>query len=379
MAPQTVKSGGTLRSDTLAAIQDLHHQIAQPNMALVVFHCSNAYDLAVLAHAIPALFGSVPVIGCTSAGEIGLNGYQNGGMVGYSLPRSMVTVAICDFPDIAHFSVQSSHETVKHVHDQLTAQVGPLDLTNAFALMLIDGMSRREEVVTRAVHSGLGMVRLVGGSAGDDMRFHQTSIYYNGRFESNRAVMALVHCTAPFKTFKSQHFVRTGERIVVTGSIPELRLISEINGLPAVDEYARAVGLTKPELSPMVFAAHPVMVRVGGADYIRSIQQVTSEGDLAFYCAIDTGIVLTVAKGIDLVDNLEHTLSEISQDIGPPQLVIGCDCILRNLECQQKNLTDRVSDVLRRYRVIGFSTYGEQYNGMHVNQTFTGIAIGYPS
>jgi signal transduction histidine kinase len=28
--------------------------------------------------------------------------------------------------------------------------------------------------------------------------------------------------------------------------------------------------------------------------------------------------------------------------------------------------------------VIGFATYGEQYNAMHVNQTFTGVAIGQP-
>jgi len=27
--------------------------------------------------------------------------------------------------------------------------------------------------------------------------------------------------------------------------------------------------------------------------------------------------------------------------------------------------------------VIGFATYGEQFNSMHVNQTFTGIAIGH--
>jgi hypothetical protein len=26
--------------------------------------------------------------------------------------------------------------------------------------------------------------------------------------------------------------------------------------------------------------------------------------------------------------------------------------------------------------VVGFSTYGEQYRSMHVNQTFTGVAIG---
>ena len=35
-----------------------------------------------------------------------------------------------------------------------------------------------------------------------------------------------------------------------------------------------------------------------------------------------------------------------------------------------------IGDYLRRQRVIGFNTYGEQYNGMHVNQTFTGVAIG---
>ena len=26
--------------------------------------------------------------------------------------------------------------------------------------------------------------------------------------------------------------------------------------------------------------------------------------------------------------------------------------------------------------MIGFSTYGEQYHAMHINQTFTGVAIG---
>ena len=26
--------------------------------------------------------------------------------------------------------------------------------------------------------------------------------------------------------------------------------------------------------------------------------------------------------------------------------------------------------------VVGFNTYGEQFNGMHINQTMTGVAIG---
>ena len=38
----------------------------------------------------------------------------------------------------------------------------------------------------------------------------------------------------------------------------------------------------------------------------------------------------------------------------------------------------RVLVALERNRVVGFSTYGEQFNGMHVNQTMTGVAIFAP-
>ena len=36
----------------------------------------------------------------------------------------------------------------------------------------------------------------------------------------------------------------------------------------------------------------------------------------------------------------------------------------------------QVADLLETHRTVGFSTYGEQFRGIHVNQTFTGIAIG---
>ena len=46
--------------------------------------------------------------------------------------------------------------------------------------------------------------------------------------------------------------------------------------------------------------------------------------------------------------------------------------------CRSSNalLPGIVSELLAANRVVGFSTYGEQFNAMHVNQTFTGVAIG---
>ena len=56
--------------------------------------------------------------------------------------------------------------------------------------------------------------------------------------------------------------------------------------------------------------------------------------------------------------------------------MLGCDCILRKLEISQSPLKDRISDLKERNNLTGFATYGEQFNGVHVNQTLVGIAIG---
>ena len=53
----------------------------------------------------------------------------------------------------------------------------------------------------------------------------------------------------------------------------------------------------------------------------------------------------------------------------------SCLIILRRLALERAGLTDRMSDLYRRHRVAGFNTYGEQHSGMHVNQTFVGLAF----
>ena len=77
-----------------------------------------------------------------------------------------------------------------------------------------------------------------------------------------------------------------------------------------------------------------------------------------------------------MLENLEKTFKQIRDEIGPPQLVIGCDCILRKLEITQKAQKDSVGEFLLRNNTVGFNTYGEQYRGLHINQTLVGIAIG---
>jgi hypothetical protein len=241
---------------------------------------------------------------------------------------------------------------------------------------LIDGLSEREEVVTRALQNALGDIPVVGGSAGDGLNIARTHVYFDGRFHTDAAVAVLASTPRPFTIFKIQHFVPTNERLVVTEADAAHRVVREINGLPAAEEYARVIGADSRNLQPARFASSPVVVLLDGGNYVRAIQKVCPDGSLKFFCAIEEGLVLRVACGVDLVANMAEAFEQIRGEIGSPELVLGCDCILRKLEIFQNGVTREAHDIFDRNNTVGFSTYGEQYRGVHVNQTLTGIAIG---
>jgi hypothetical protein len=77
-----------------------------------------------------------------------------------------------------------------------------------------------------------------------------------------------------------------------------------------------------------------------------------------------------------LIGNLVARFADLENDIGPPELVIAFDCILRGLELDERRIRGPVGALMDRNNAVGFLTYGEQYEAMHMNQTFVGIAIG---
>lgn len=103
---------------------------------------------------------------------------------------------------------------------------------------------------------------------------------------------------------------------------------------------------------------------------------MNKDKSLTFYCAIEVGLVMTLAKGVDPVTNLKEKLEELFLKIPNPQLLLGCDCILRKLEIVEKGIQGGVSKLLKDLNFVGFSTYGEQFDSIHVNQTLTCLAIG---
>ncbi|MBL6987945.1 MAG: FIST C-terminal domain-containing protein [Methylobacter sp.] len=366
-------------TDVKLAVQEFHAELAQQDMALVVFFCSSEYDLDLLATEMRRLFAGVQVVGCTTAGEIGPAGYCQHSLTGVAFPEASCIAVSGLLDQLNGFDITRGHDFAQSLLQQLERNAPNQNPNHCFALLLIDGMCGREERVAHALQYALGKITLFGGSAGDDQKFAETYVYSNGYFHTDSAVMVLVNTPLPFKIFKTHHFVSTDERFVVTEADPAKRIVKEINGLPAAVEYARLVCVGVSEFNAKDFAFPSVVVKIGGTDYVRSIQKANADGSLTFYCAIETGLVLRVAHSVNLVDNLEQTFDAIRTEIGPTQLILGCDCILRNLEVAKNGLKDRVMAIFRRNNTLGFSSYGEQFRGIHNNQTFTGCAFGSAS
>jgi hypothetical protein len=377
-ARQRILRAQSCAADPRQAVDEFHAGVTQDDIALVVFFCSSHHDLDLIAEEMRRRFGAIPVVGCTTAGEIGPTGYCKHSITGASFPAQSFSVVAGRLADLKHFEISQGQIFTQSLLQQLEAQAPAAQAHNSFAFLMVDGMSAREEPVTRALQNALGRIEMFGGSAGDDLRFDTTRLYIDGAFHDNSAVLIIATTDLPFRIFKTQHFVSTRERMVVTEADAERRIVHEINGLPAAQEYARLAGVDVNDLDPMRFAASPVVVLIDGMDYVRSIQKANPDGSLTFYCAIEEGLVLRAAQGVDLVENLAQALSNVQAQIGPPQLLLGCDCVLREREIMQCGLRERVAALLQQNNAVGFNTYGEQFRGVHVNQTFTGMAIGAP-
>ncbi len=360
--------------DAPDAIERLATDLGKDPLALVILFLSPQTPLQAFLASARQQFGDAQVVGCTTAGELGAKGYTEGEIVAIGFPAqhfAATTLLVDDLNDI-----RAAERIPQMIHNRNALATAHPNWRSEFAFLMVDGLSLREDALANELALGLGPVPLFGGSAGDGEDFNQTHLVFDGHIYDNAAILVQVRSNCPVHVFKTDHLQPTEARMVVTAADPARRLVSEINAEPAAREYARLLGKDPEQLSSFTFAAHPVVVRIGDQTHVRAIQRVADNGDLVFFSAIDEGMVLTLAEPEDMVTHLDRELSELSKN-KTPDMILGCDCLLRRVEATQKQVTTGLSGVMARHRVVGFSTYGEQVNSMHVNQTFTGVAI-YP-
>ena len=364
-----VRQAHTTNPDVEHAIAELSAGLDTRGASANLLFCSPKYDLEHLGRKIASTFSGT-VIACTTAGQLGQNGFQKGGISAVSLSSPELRVSPYLIAPLTECQAQASQAA-------FGAMSGMLERGSerAFGLVLVDGMSRAEERLAASLYQSLGAIPLIGGSAGDELAFQRTYVYHEGRFLRDAALFALFETTLPFATFKVQHVTPGRHKLVVTMADPEQRVVQEFNGEPAAEAYAETLGVEVEELNSLLFSKNPLIMLIGGEQYVRSVQRVNADHSLGFFCALEEGLVLTVGESRDPLSALQRGFEGVREKIGTPEVVLGFDCVLRRLEFEHAGTDHAVGELMSKNRVVGFSTYGEQYNAIYLNQTLSAVAL----
>lgn len=361
----------------------LHEALEGRTPALIVFFASSELDLAALSADLrDAVEAGVPVVGCTTAGEIGTDGPAD---------RSVVVAAFGgdDFSVVAAVAENVS-AGLREAGAAVAGAVSLLDdRPHRILLLLTDGLAGDQQEIVRGAYSVVGAgVPLVGGCAGDDQRMKTTHVFFNGQVLTNAIVGVAIGSTSPFGIGVRHGWRRVGEPILVTASVGTTVLT--LDDEPALDVYLRCNGAS-PDIDPAEFArfamTHPLGISkrsgeevrfIAGADFVeRSLQCIAQvpQGGIAWIMEGDDDSVLAATDGA-CVDALEQLGGHA------PKGVLAFDCIARRGVLGDAGIEEevgRIGAAIRGVPVAGFYSYGEiartkGTGGFH-NQTLVVLAV----
>ncbi len=369
-----IKRGYSTNPLEQEALAEVYSQIYQEDIGVIILFCSSNYNIDNLSTQIKQVMHQHLVFACTTAGEICSSGYINNSITGVSISSDKTKFHFIGIPNISSFNLDRAETIATEFKNNNSNFL--LNPAKFVGLLLIDGLSKAEDKFIYSISKSFYPMEIIGGSSGDDLKLENTYVYNQDKFVTNYAALLIIETDIPYFTFKIHNFIPTEKRLVVTESDYDKRIVYELNAEKAAIEYAAALGVEVSQLTTDIFAKYPLMVKVGNEWYVRALVKANPDNSLSFLCSISEGTVLTIANSEDIIDNLEYEFENLHALLGNVSLIISFDCILRRIELNSKNLINKANNTLCSEPLVGFSTYGEQCNSVHVNHTMTGIAFG---
>ena len=352
---------------------------------LVVVFCSPSHDLPVLLRHICRRCGNVPLVGCTTAGEIATNGSGEASVVvaalggdGFAIQTAVATDASRD---------------LRAAGARAAGCLSPDDDRPYRALMLLtDGLAGDQQEIVRGAYGVLGAgVPLVGGCAGDDLKMTRTFQLYDGRVLSDAVLGAGIASDAPLGIGVRHGWRAVGDPMLVTGSSGNR--VYTLDDRPALDVYLEHLDAQPDDLDEEGFTrlalTRPLGVsRPTGEEHVRFISGGDfTERALVCIASVPQGALVWMMNG-DAESVLDATDAACRDSLAalqgrPPVGMLAFDCIARRGVLGEHRIEAEIGRLAASAGgapVAGFYTYGEiartrGVRGFH-NQTLVVLSIG---
>ncbi len=355
--------------DIQAAVKEIKEALPESSDLILCF-TSSLYDNKLIAKELHNAFPAADTFGCTTSGELVSGKMMDHSIVAMAFERKIIGEYKVEIvPDVAGNCETNVKKAMSSFESFFGERVDQMDFEKYVGMVLIDGLSGAEEKVNDAI-GNCTSVSFVGGSAGDDLKFEATHVFYNGVSYNNAAVLALMKPNRKFSILKTQSFKVLDKKLKVTKTNESERRVIEFNGSPAAKAYAEAIGIEEKELVKF-FSKNPLgLILFDKKDpFVRS-PRILDNKDVLFYCSMKEGAELNLLESSDIIENTRKDLSAKIEEMESVSAIINFNCILRTLELKDKNQEAAYGEIFNDVPTIGFSTYGESYIG-HINQTAT--------
>lgn len=383
MGSLRIKTGCSSNKDENLAVNEVLRQVEQADLKCVVFFVSSHYDQHKISNAIRSFsaqndaFHDVEFVGCTSAGEFTQKGFEDESITAMGFASPELEVGIGVGKQISDNPIGAAKKAVEKACQQLGIGVEDLDSSKYTGLILIDGLQSVEEYIMLGASKIARNLQIAGGSAGDDFDFQKTTIHARGKVYDNAMALLIFKTDTPVRIFQTNNYLPTSKTLKITKTDFDHRIVYELNGRPAAQEYAKALGIEADALNADVFMEHPLAISYDDEYYIRSpLKVLRNEGALTFFSHVAEGTKVTVMQPGQIIPKTQDMIKKIRAEVHDIAGMIAFNCILCYRELEREGKLAKLIEELSFAPLIGFNTYGEQYNGMHVNQTMTLIVFG---
>ena len=356
---------------------------SEPKLLLVF--AAHTYDPRELLDGIRSAAPDVPLLGCSTAGEIATSGPGDASVVVVALGGPGLSVATA--ASSAEHGLREAGATAAACHRDVERR------PHQVLLLLTDGLAGDQQEVVRGAYGVLGAdIPLVGGCAGDGLEMKHTVQLFGDDVLENSVVAAALSSDRPLGIGVRHGWRKVGDPMLVTHSADNR--VYTLDDRPAVDVYLERLG-APPETwyDAAAFTrfalTHPLgMSRRNAEPQVRFVADADFENrSLGCIAEVPTGGLVWFMEGDDdsVLEATDAACSDALADLGgaAPAGVIAFDCIARRGVLGEEGITteiDRVASHVAGAPIAGFYTYGEiaRTKGLHGfhNQTLVVLAVG---
>lgn len=356
-----------------------------PDPKLMLVFVGIAHDIPQVLAGVNEVARGVPLIGCSTHGEISAVGPRDGSVVVTALGGAGFSVATAAATPVSGRQREAGAEVARTV-----AAVD--DLPYKVLVMLTDGLTRGQEDILRGAYRVVGAsVPLFGGAAGDAWQMRCTYQLHGDQVLTDAVVAATIASDAPIAVSVRHGWRKVGEPMVVTGCGGGR--VFTLDDEPAMDVYLRRLGAPAETFHDAAaftqFAlSRPVGVARRNGEEVRNLStEVDIEGrSLGGGGDIPLGGLIWLMEGdemstlaaatdacADAIDSLggQPALGLLTFSCAALRAVLGDEGIVREGE--------RLAKMADGVPFAGFYTYGEiarrhGIDGFH-NQTLVVLAL----